>query len=180
MPSSTRRFGSSNKTENSKRVNKSQMPYKGFSKFSLKSSENDEKLNFYLCHITPESGSPLRKNNAHIHFHEYFGIRPNRHLCGGEMIEKDEKLGETYGPIELAIECAKAKAGGDAYRFNRIRAVMLDIRPVIETELRRKDKGMKPPPDEVLEKLLTPMPGEPVTVVTQTVWKKPKVKTRVQ
>lgn len=96
------------------------------------------------------------------------------------MIEKDEKLGETYGPIELAIECAKAKAGGDAYRFNRIRAVILDIRPVIETELRRKDKGMKPPPDEVLEKLLTPMPGEPVTVVTQTVWKKPKVKTRVQ
>ena len=82
------------------------------------------------------------------------------------MLEKDERLGQTFGPVELAIECAKAKASENAYRYNRIRPIILEIRPIIETELRRKDKGMKPPPNEVLDKLLVPMRGEVLDIDT--------------
>ncbi len=52
------------------------------------------------------------------------------------------------------MEAAKAKVNNDYHRFTRIRPVLLKYRAVIEDEMRRKDKGMKPAPDVIMDKLL--------------------------
>jgi hypothetical protein len=59
--------------------------------------------------------------------------------------------------MELAMEAAKAKVNNDFHRFSRIRPVLLMYRQVIEAEMRRKDQGMKPAPDVVIDKLLIKM-----------------------
>jgi len=55
------------------------------------------------------------------------------------------------------MEAAKAKVNKDYHRFTRIRPVLLKYRAVIEAEMRRKDKGMKPAPDVIMDKLLLKM-----------------------
>ena len=55
------------------------------------------------------------------------------------------------------MEAAKAKVNNDYHRFTRIRPVLLKYRAVIEAEMRRKDKGMKPAPEVIIDKLLLKM-----------------------
>jgi hypothetical protein len=51
------------------------------------------------------------------------------------------------------MEAARAKVLGNIERFAQIRPMLLEHRIDIETELRKKGRGMVPPPHLVLDKL---------------------------
>ena len=126
-----------------------------------------DQWNFYMCHVNSDIArqglSGVKNPGMGFHFHEYYGIRPNRHLCGGDHTNRlDTRLGRQFTPVELALECARAKVNNDHDRFNRIKPIIAQIKDVIETELRKSDLGMKPHPREVIRRLLLPMTGRPV------------------
>lgn len=122
-----------------------------------------------MCHIGPDSSnSTFTQSGPQFHYHEYYGVRPNRHLCCDGSSERDERMGGRYTPVELAIECARAKVSGNHNRFDKIKTVIKDIKDIVEQELRKRDLGMKPAPHEILKKLLEPMNGKPSDNMTQT------------
>jgi hypothetical protein len=61
--------------------------------------------------------------------------------------------GKKYSLIDLTMEAARAKVLGNIERFAQIRPMLLEHRIDIETELRKKGRGMVPPPHLVLDKL---------------------------
>lgn len=52
------------------------------------------------------------------------------------------------------MEAARAKVMGDLDRYKQIRPMLIEHRLDIETELRKKGKGMVPPPHVVMDKLI--------------------------
>lgn len=52
------------------------------------------------------------------------------------------------------MEAARAKVMGDLNRYKQIRPMLIEHRLDIETELRKKGKGMVPPPHVVMDKLI--------------------------
>ena len=87
----------------------------------------------------------------YFHFHEIEGKKP-------QIIDYQEcdgpEWGKKYTLVELTMEAARAKVMNDVVRYKQIRPILLEHRITIEAELRKRGKGMNPPPHVVMEKLI--------------------------
>ncbi len=105
-----------------------------------------------MCCLKRSDRPPDEKPS--YHFHECLDTQKFQ-LRGRDYSDTcTTDFGRIFTPVELALDCVRARVIRDVNRFKRIRPILLEHRVNVEADLRKASKGLWPAPYLVMEKLL--------------------------
>lgn len=110
-------------------------------------------VNFILCNLKRSDRPPDELPSMHFHMMNGYTTRQNDFVdvCTNAH-------GDIYNPMQLCILAAKARSLGEERLLNSIKPILNKYRVEIEAELRKRGKGMQPPPHIVMNKVLGQLP----------------------